>query len=183
MDLLTDFLTWAWPRHLNPLSWYIRPLFFLPIAYFCWTRRPYALTATIIAMLSSFFWFPAPPPDEIDPRMQGVLEMEKELFADPTWITWLTLPLAPALIAALCAAFWQRSLGWGLVVIDGGLAVKIAWTVANSGADGLATVLPLGAGGLVMTAVIVAVAKLRGLRLSLLRGNASAAADRPPERV
>ncbi|GAA4942751.1 hypothetical protein GCM10023224_26560 [Streptomonospora halophila] len=43
--------------------------------------------------------------------------------------------------------------------------------------------LPLGAGGLVMTAVIVAVAKWRGLRLSLLRGNASAAADRPPERV
>ncbi|MFI6574370.1 hypothetical protein ACIBFB_01110 [Nocardiopsis sp. NPDC050513] len=180
MDLFADFLSWAWPRHLNPLSWYIRPLFFLPIAYFCWTRRPWALTATIVAMLSSFFWFPAPPPGEVDPRIQGVLEMEEALFADPTWVTWLTLPLVPALIGGLCAAFWRRSLGWGLVVIDGGLALKIAWTVANSGADGLATVLPLGIGAIVMTAVIVAVARWRGLPLALTgRRRADATAGTP----
>ena len=163
--MIVEFLEWAWPRHLNPISWYIRPLFFLPIAYFCWTRRPVALTVTIVAMLSSFFWFPAPAPGEIDPKIAGVLEMEKELFADPTWVTWVTLPLIPALIAGLCAAFWQRSIGWGLVVINGGLAVKILWTVANSGADGLATVLPLGLGAVVMTAVIVVVARRLSLRV------------------
>ncbi|SEG51017.1 hypothetical protein SAMN02982929_02449 [Saccharopolyspora kobensis] len=165
VDLVTDFLAWAWPRHLNPVSWYIRPLFFLPIACFCWTRRPLWLAATIVAMVSSFFWFPAPT--EIDPRIAGVLEMEKELFTDPTWITWVTLPLIPALIAGLCAAFWHRSLGWGLVVIDGGLALKIAWTIANSGTDGLATVVPLGLGAVAMTAVIVVIAHRRGLRLAL----------------
>ncbi|MFC9086817.1 hypothetical protein [Nocardiopsis dassonvillei] len=165
MDLLTDFLAWAWPRHLNPLSWYVRPLFFLPIAYFCWTRRPVPLALTIVAMLSSFFWFPAP--EEIDPAMAGVLEMERELFTDPTWVTWATLPLVPALLGSLCAAFWYRSLGWGLVVVNGGLAVKIAWTVANSGSDGLATVLPLGLAMAVVTAVVVAVARWRSLPLSL----------------
>lgn len=165
--MIAEFLEWAWPRHLNPISWYIRPLFFLPIAYFCWTRRPIALTVTIVAMLSSFFWFPAPAPGEIDPRIAGVLEMEKELFANPTWVTWVALPLIPALIAGLCAAFWRRSIGWGLVVINGGLAVKILWTIANAGGDGLATVLPLGLGAAVMTAVIVVVARRRGLRLSL----------------
>ncbi|NKY99219.1 hypothetical protein [Nocardiopsis alborubida] len=165
MDLLTDFLAWAWPRHLNPLSWYVRPLFFLPIAYFCWTRRPAPLALTMVAMLSSFFWFPAP--EEIDPAMAGVLEMERELFTDPTWVTWATLPLVPALLGSLCAAFWYRSLGWGLVVVNGGLVVKIAWAVANSGADGLATVLPLGLAMAVVTAVVVAVARWRSLPLSL----------------
>ncbi|WP_017573758.1 hypothetical protein [Nocardiopsis halotolerans] len=165
MDVFTDFLTWAWPRHLNPLSWYVRPLFFLPIAYLCWTRRPVPLALTIVAMLSSFFWFPAP--ERIDPAMAGVLEMEKELFTDPTWVTWATLPLVPALLGSLCAAFWYRSLGWGLIVINGGLALKIAWTVANSGADGLATVLPLGLGMALMTTAVVAVARWRSLPLSL----------------
>ncbi|MDA2809368.1 hypothetical protein O4J56_01850 [Nocardiopsis sp. RSe5-2] len=167
MDLIADFLSWAWPRHLNPLSWYIRPLFFLPIAYFCWTQRPVGLAVAIVAMLSSFFWFPAPPPGRVDPRIEGVLEMEKQLFADPSWVTWLTLPLIPAMLGGLCAAFWFRSLGWGLVVINGGLGLKIAWTIANSGADGLATVLPLGLGAAVMTAVIAVVARRRGMRLSL----------------
>lgn len=165
MDLITDFLSWAWPRHLNPISWYIRPLFFLPIAYFSWTRRPWWLTATIVAMLSSFLWFPAPAPGHVDPKIAGVLEMERTLFAHPTWITWVTLPLIPALIAGLCAAFWRRSIGWGLAVIDGGLAFKIAWTFANSGADGMATVLPLGIGALAMTAVIMVIARRRGLRM------------------
>ncbi|MDA0566857.1 hypothetical protein LG943_21440 [Streptomonospora sp. S1-112] len=182
MDLIADFLTWAWPRHLNPLSWYIRPLFFLPIAYFCWTHRPWWLAVTITAMLSSFFWFPAPAPDQIDPRIQGVLEMEEALFADPTWITWVTLPLIPALIGGLCAAFWQRSLGWGLIVINGGLALKIGWTVANAGTDGLATVLPLGAGALLMTALIIAIARWRGYRLALTSA-ARATQTRPSETI
>jgi len=30
MDGLNDFLNWAWARHANPLSWYIRPPFILP---------------------------------------------------------------------------------------------------------------------------------------------------------
>ena len=118
-------------------------------------------------MLSSFFWFPAPEPGRIDPKIAGVLEMEKELFADPTWITWVTLPLIPALIGGLCAAFWHRSIDWGLIVINGGLTLKIAWTIANSGSDGLATVVPLGLGAAAITGFIVAVARWRGLRLAL----------------
>ncbi len=32
MELLNDILAWAWGRHHNILSWYIRPLFILPLA-------------------------------------------------------------------------------------------------------------------------------------------------------
>ena len=36
MDVLNDSLNWAWARHQNPLSWYIRPLFILPFCYFAY---------------------------------------------------------------------------------------------------------------------------------------------------
>jgi hypothetical protein len=26
MDSLVDFFNWAWARHHNPLSWYVRPV-------------------------------------------------------------------------------------------------------------------------------------------------------------
>ena len=38
MDVVYDFLNWAWARHHNPLSWYIRPLFVLPFCYFAYKR-------------------------------------------------------------------------------------------------------------------------------------------------
>ncbi len=31
MELLNDFLSWVWARHHNELSWYVRPLFGLPV--------------------------------------------------------------------------------------------------------------------------------------------------------
>ncbi|GAA4942747.1 hypothetical protein GCM10023224_26550 [Streptomonospora halophila] len=64
-----------------------------------------------------------PPLPRLGP---SALTRAGSLSAPPRRIPRPPETLAPALIAALCAAFWQRSLGWGLVVIDGGLAVKIA---------------------------------------------------------
>jgi hypothetical protein len=39
MEMLTDFLAWAWARHHNVLSWYIRPMFILPFIYFAQAER------------------------------------------------------------------------------------------------------------------------------------------------
>ncbi|MFC4338136.1 hypothetical protein [Salininema proteolyticum] len=166
MDILMDFLEWAWPRHLNPISWYIRPLFFLPMAYFAWKRRPWLLTATIAAMLSSFFWFPEP--EVVNDDMQQVLDMERDLFADPTWVTWASLAMIPASIGGLLAAFWKRSLGWGLAVINMIIVVKFLWVVANSGLAGAAaTALPYVLALALMNGAVVAIARWKGLSLSL----------------
>ena len=35
---IDEFVAWAWERHHNVLSWYIRPLFFLPFCYFAYKR-------------------------------------------------------------------------------------------------------------------------------------------------
>ena len=38
-----EFTAWAWERHHNILSWYIRPLFLLPFCYFAYRRSLFTL--------------------------------------------------------------------------------------------------------------------------------------------
>lgn len=55
MEVLSDFLAWAWARHHNVLSWYIRPLFILPYIYFAYKRSWKGLAVTVIALATSMF--------------------------------------------------------------------------------------------------------------------------------
>jgi hypothetical protein len=55
-----EFVAWAWARHHNVLSWYIRPLFILPFCYFAYRRSPWGIVLTVIALATSMSWFPAP---------------------------------------------------------------------------------------------------------------------------
>jgi hypothetical protein len=41
-----DFLSWAWARHHNILSRYIRSLSVVPLAYFAYERSPSGITLT-----------------------------------------------------------------------------------------------------------------------------------------
>ncbi|WP_328436781.1 hypothetical protein OHA71_05860 [Streptomyces sp. NBC_00444] len=165
LEHLTEFLHWAWARHANPWSWYIRPLFFLPLAYCSWRRSRWGLALTLIALLTSFFWFPAP--QRPDPRIQGVLDMEREFVTHPSLYQVLMLCMAPLLLAAFCAALWRRSLGWGIVVFDVAALGKIVWSMAEAGSDGAATYVPVGGGALLVTLLLVIVARLKRIRLSL----------------
>ncbi|MEU9710091.1 hypothetical protein ACFXOR_11660 [Streptomyces sp. NPDC059164] len=167
MGSVSDLLHWAWERHTNPLSWYIRPLFFLPLAYFSWHRRPRGLALTLVALLTSFFWFPAP--ERPDPRIQGVLDMERAFLSHPDVFQVVMLCLAPLLLAAFCAALWRRSLGWGIVVFDAAALGKIVWAVSEAGDDGAATYVPVGGGALAVTVLLMAVARYKRLSLALWR--------------
>src|SRR3712207_9489564 len=57
-----QLLSWAWERHANVLSWYIRPLFALPLAYFSYRRRVSGIVLTLLALATSIAWFPRPDP-------------------------------------------------------------------------------------------------------------------------
>lgn len=148
------FLSWAWERHHNVLSWYVRPLFLLPLAYFSYRRSLFGIALTLVALATSMFWFPAP--GRADPRVEEFLAFEKE------WLTggWTTekvvLGLAvPLMLGALCLAFWRRSLLWGLVVINAISVSKMAWGVVDGTGAGWAMLGPALAGLLICDAAVL----------------------------
>jgi hypothetical protein len=70
---------WAWARHHNVLSWYVRPLFLLPLAWSAHRRSPAGIAVTLVALATSMAWFPAPA--RVDPRVDEFLRFERE------WLT------------------------------------------------------------------------------------------------
>ncbi len=162
-ELLNDFVSWAWVRHHNVLSWYIRPLFLLPFCYFAYRRSIAGIVLTLMALATSMFWFPAP--EEPDPRVAGFLAAEKEyLTGDWTLAKVLTALVVPASLTALALAFWKRSCVYGLVMINAIALGKIGWSFFyGEVSGGLAVSIPALV-GLVASNVVVlyAVRKVRG---------------------
>ena len=141
MDALSDILAWAWARHHNVLSWYIRPLFILPYIYLAYQRSWKGIAVTIVALLTSMFWFPAPK--AMDPMVEQFLQAERDYLLG-TWTlgkVLLTLTV-PAFFYFLALAFWKRSWWWGIVVINVAALGKIAWSVAEGGKSGWAVFVP-----------------------------------------
>lgn len=151
---MEQVLTWAWDRHANVLSWYIRPLFVLPLALFAYRRSPSGIVLTLIALATSIAWFPAP--ERVDPKIAEFLAFERE------WLTsgWTTekiiqAVLAPASLAALCVVFWKRSLVLGLVVINTMALGKMAWGVMEGDGTGWAMQVPAIVGLIVCDAAVL----------------------------
>lgn len=156
-DVLNGFLSWAWERHHNILSWYIRPLFLLPFCYFAYRRSVAGIVLTLVALATSMFWFPTP--ERVDPRVEEFLAFEREwLVAEWTLAKIATTLLVPLILGILCLAFWRRSLVWGLIVINGIAIGKVAWGVIDGGGAGWALLPPALSGLVVCNAAILYVA-------------------------
>ena len=156
-----EFGAWAWDRHHNVLSWYIRPLFLLPFCYFAYKRSLWGITLTVVALATSMFWFPAP--ERTDPGAAEFLAVERE-YLTSDWSLWKVLLalIVPASFAALAVAFWKRSLLWGLGVINAMVLVKVVWSFYFGEASGGLTLLPSAVVGLaICDAVIVYVVRRR----------------------
>jgi hypothetical protein len=147
------FFDWAFERHRNTASWIARPLLVLPFCYFAWRRSLAGVMASVLAILSSMFWFP--PPAEPNAEVTEFLAMERSLLSQG-W-TAQTAFGAVAVIAyciALAAAFWKRSWVLGLIVAAAGALLKMLWSVLFSPEAGSA-VFPFALGGLAVLVVVV----------------------------
>ena len=154
MESLQEFLSWAWARHHNPLSWYIRPLFVLPFCWFAYKKSVAGVLLTIVAVLSSMFWFPAPA--ETDPRAAAFLAMEREYVTGGwTWAKTGMTALVPIWFVLLALAFWRRSWLVGLGVINAGALLKVAWSFHFGGESAWSIVLPVAVGAVVCNGVIL----------------------------
>jgi hypothetical protein len=151
---IDEFTAWAWERHHNVLSWYIRPLFFLPFCYFAYKRSLWGIALTMVALATSMFWFPAP--EMTSPAVREMLDAEEE-YLTANWTPWKVLIalLVPVSFAALGLAFWKRSLVWGLAVINGAILFKIGWTFVFSTEASAMSHLPAVLGLAVCDAVIL----------------------------
>ncbi|MED0798118.1 hypothetical protein P4T18_11660 [Bacillus inaquosorum] len=134
----TRLLDWAFRRHLNPLSWYIRPLFLLVLVYAAYKRSWKGIIITFVLMMSSMVWFPEPK--KIYLQMQKVLEFEQMLLSSPISAV-LTIVFMIVLIDFILAAFWKRSLVLGVILLNVTLAGKVALSLLFTGESGWA---PLG---------------------------------------
>ena len=56
----TNFFEWAFTRHQNTLSWYIRPLFIIPIVMGAYKKSYSLIFFSIFCLFTSMFWFPKP---------------------------------------------------------------------------------------------------------------------------
>jgi hypothetical protein len=149
-----EFVAWAWERHHNVLSWYIRPLFFLPFCFFAYKRSLFGMTLTLVALATSMAWFPAT--ETTSPAVTEMLAAEEEyLTGDWTMLKVLLALIVPISFAALGLAFWKRSLVWGLAVINGAIIIKIGWTFVFGTEAGAMTHLPAAVLGLVVCDVLV----------------------------
>ena len=153
MDTLVDFLNWAWARHHNPLSWYIRPLFILPFCYFAYKRSVRGMVWTIVAVTSSTFWFPAPAVP--DPTAATFLEAERRWITGSVTLAQVVLTaLIPVWFIALATTLRRRLWAGAALVITAGTALKVAWSFYVGGASAWIIVPPVALGNAVVAGVL-----------------------------
>ena len=162
---IDEFAGWAWARHHNELSWYIRPLFLLPFCYFAYKRSLFGIVLTVLALATSMFWFPAP--ERVDPRAAEFLAVERE-YLTRDWTLWKVVLalIVPISFAALAVAFWKRSLVWGLAVINAMVLIKIAWSFYFGDESGGLTLLPSALAGLAVCDAVILYVLRRMRRVS-----------------
>ena len=163
VDQLAEIGNWANDRHGNVLSWYVRPLFLLPLAWFAYRRSGWGIAGTLVALASSMFWFPAPAVP--DPRVEEFLEFEKAWLAGD-WDSRKILftLLVPVAIGSYCLAFWRRSVGWGVVILNVMAVGKLLWGVLAGDGTGWAMTAPALTGLLIGNAVLLFVVRRQRTR-------------------
>lgn len=135
------FFNWAFERHHNILSWYIRPLFIIPIVIFAFKKSLTGIFASIFALFTSMFWFPAPA--ENNPQVLEFLAFEMDYLKSPWTLPKIVMSLAvPLFFFMLLTAAWKRNWKWLLGVIIGAAVLKFIWSIVFSGEAGLSILKP-----------------------------------------
>lgn len=148
-----DFFNWAFERHQNQLSWYIRPLFLVPFCFFAYKRSWSGILATVFLLLTSMFWFPQP--DAVSEQVKSFLAMEQEYLSGSWSASKIILSfLVPLSLAALATALWKRNLWFGISVLVFIAIAKTLWSVVFGGASGTSVIAPAII-GLVICVVLI----------------------------
>lgn len=135
------FFEWAFQRHHNQWSWYIRPLFLIPYGICAYKRSFTGMMATLFALLTSMFWFPKP--ELVSEQVSAFLAYEQDyLYGQWNLAKVLISTMVPLSLAALGYTFWKRSLLMAFVVMVLIALSKILWSILNAGDSGYSIIVP-----------------------------------------
>ncbi len=136
-----EFFYWAFERHHNEWSWYLRPLFLLPFCYSAYKRSFAGIMLSIFAVLTSMFWFSKP--EIVNQQIIEFLKFEKDYLYGQWGLSKVVITLiVPFSLFLLALAFWKRNLLMGLVVLVLIATGKIVWSIQNAGGAGKAVLVP-----------------------------------------
>ena len=125
----------------------------LPFCYFAYKKSVAGVLLTVLGVLSSMFWFPAP--SEADPRAAEFLAMEQQYVTGGwTWTKTAMTLLVPVWFVLLGWAFWRRSWIVGILVINVGAALKVAWSFYFGGGTAWSIIPPVVVGALICNGVL-----------------------------
>ena len=154
------FFEWTFARHHNILSWYVRPLFIVPMVYFA-LRKSYAgVSLSIFCLFTSMFWFPKP--EIVDVKVIEFLNFEKTYFTSG-WSIEKVIILATilAFFTAIISLTWSRRWYGLLATVVIGAFLKVAHSLLFSGGSGISIVKPAVLGLILCILVIYFIFKRR----------------------
>lgn len=145
MAMNETFFNWSFARHHNVLSWYIRPMFLIPFAYFSYKKQPIGISVTIFFLLTSMFWFPEPA--AVNAQVKEFLNMEKVFLTSG----WSMAKLFFAFIvvfslSSLSYALWKRNKKAGIFILILIALGKVGWSVLEGGSAGASIIIPASIG-------------------------------------
>lgn len=121
LELIAD---WAWARHHNEWSWYIRPLIIIGFCMAAWFRKP-----VIIFMLAIFFPISAvifPAPQNPKSYVVEFLQAERNMLEALSPLEMVGFGvLVVVFLFLLATALWQRSFWLGVLIANLGGAIKL----------------------------------------------------------
>lgn len=136
-----SFFNWAFERHHNPWSWYIRPLFLIPFCFFAYKHSWAGISITLFCLFTSMFWFNKP--ETVNENVKAFLQYEKDwLYGAWNYKKTLLILTVPISFIALGLSFWKRSLLMGLGVVVLMATGKIIWSIQNAGESGKSIIIP-----------------------------------------
>lgn len=136
-----SFFKWAFDRHHNILSWYIRPVFIIPIVFFAYKRSWTGVMVSIFSLFTSMFWFPVP--ESVSPQIIEFLSFEQEYLKGSWDASKIFIQLSvPLFFIALIFAAWKRNWKYVLIVMIAAAVLKTLWSAVFAGDSGLSIIKP-----------------------------------------
>ena len=139
------FFTWAFQRHYNILSWYIRPLFIIPIIWSAYKKLFSGIAISIFCLFTSMFWFSKP--NTTNPEVEKFLNFEANYLKSGWTIDKIVLLFTVIIFFVfIIVSTWTKNWKLLLLILIATAILKIFNSYLLTGKSALSMLKPAVAG-------------------------------------